>query len=111
MNLVVLQGTLSSEPIERTLASGLNVMSWDVVTETDLGRSSVPVQWNDPSSRVCDLGKGDRVVVIGHVRQRFFRARGQTVARTEVVGAHLAKPTQKAAVSRILERARCALAA
>ena len=109
MNLVVLQGTLSSEPIERTLASGLNVMSWDVVTETDLGRSTVPVQWNDPSSRVRDLGEGDRVVVIGHVRRRFFRARGQTIARTEVVGAQVAKPSQKVTVSRLLEQARSTL--
>lgn len=111
MNIVVLQGTLSAEPIERTLASGKNVMSWDVVTETDFGRSRVPVQWDDPPVRVRDLGEGDEVVVLGHVRQRFFRAGGSTVSRTEVVGAEVAKRSHKATVARILERARDAVPA
>lgn len=111
MNLVVLQGTLSSEPVERTLASGVNVMHWDVVTQTDLGRHTVPVQWNDPSRRVCDYAEGDDVVVLGVVRRRFFTSGGKTEARTEVVGAEVAKPTQKVTVTRVLDRARTVLSA
>lgn len=105
MNIVVLQGTLSSEPTERTLAAGRNIMNWDLATETPEGRQSVPVQWNEPSSRVRNFVEGDQVVVLGRVRRRFFRADGATAARTEVLGSHVAKATRRASVGRILDRA------
>ncbi len=104
MNIVVLQGTLSSEPVERTLASGHNVMNWTVVTETQDGKQTVPVQWDDPNRRVCEFAEGDDVVILGLVRNRFFRAGGNLVRRTEVVGAHVAKPSQRATVGRLLDR-------
>lgn len=106
MNIVVLQGTLSSEPTERTLKSGLNVLSWDVATETDEGRLTVPVQWDDPSKRVCQFVEGDAVMVFGVVRRRFFRTGGKTEARTEVVGSQVAKLSQSASVSRMFDRVR-----
>lgn len=106
MNIVVLQGMLSSEPTERTLPSGQNIMNWNVSTETENGRLSVPVQWNEPNKRVCDFVEGDHVVVLGQVRRRFFTAGGATAARTEVLGSEVAKPTQRATVGRILDRAR-----
>lgn len=109
MNIVVLRGTLAAEPMERTLSTGVNVMDWDVITETDQGRRHVPVQWTDPSRQVCDYSPGDAVVLLGQVRQRFFRAGERTVARTEVLGAEVAKPTQKVRVARILEQATNAL--
>lgn len=106
MNVVVLQGTLSSEPVEVTLPSGTNIMNWDVTTETSDGKRSVPVQWAEPTKRIRDFGKGDDVVVLGTVRRRFFRSGGSTAARTEVLASLVAKPTQSVAVSRLLERAR-----
>ena len=106
MNVVVVRGTLSSEPMERTLPSGTNIMNWDVTTETSEGRSSVPVQWADPPKRVRDFEKGDEVVIFGELRRRFFRSGGSTTARTEVVASLVAKPTQAVAVSRLLTRAR-----
>lgn len=109
MNIVVLQGTLSKEPMERTLSSGVNVMDWEITTETEAGRRHVPVQWTDASKRVCDFVEGDRVVVLGEVRLRYFRADGRTVARTEVVGGEVAKPTQTVRVQRLFERTRGAL--
>jgi len=106
MNVVVLRGTLSSEPVELTLPSGTNIMNWDVTTETSEGKRSVPVQWDEPTKRVRDYGKGDDVVVLGAIRRRFFRSGGTTSARTEVLASSVAKPTQSAAVSRLLTQAR-----
>lgn len=106
MNIVVLQGMLSSEPVERTLSDGRNVMDWVVATETTEGRSTVPVQWNEPNKRIRGLEEGDEVVVVGHVRTRFFRVGGATVARAEVVASGAARPTQAATVTRLLAQAR-----
>lgn len=110
MNIVVLQGTLSSEPTERTLPSGRNVLNWDLTTNTPEGRSSVPVQWDEPSQRVCDFVEGDELVVLGRVRRRFFRSGGATAARTEVLATRVAKRTQTASVGRLLDQARDDLA-
>lgn len=109
MNVVVVQGVLKTEPVERTLPAGNTVMDWNVSVETDGAKQSVPVQWNEPSKAVQRLGEGDAVVLLGTVRQRFFRAGGSTVSRTEVVGEAVAKPTQRVAVGKILDRARVLL--
>jgi single-strand DNA-binding protein len=111
MNIVVLQGTLSSEPVERTLRSGTNIMNWELTTQTEAGKRTVPVQWDDPSSGVLRFGEGDAVVVFGQIRRRFFQTGGATTSRTEVVAAVAAKPSQKAAVAKLLQRAQDALAA
>lgn len=111
MNVVVLQGTLSSEPIERTLKTGVNIMNWEVTTVVDGAKRTVPVTWNDPPNKVLSIGEGDSVVVLGLVRRRFFQAGGATSSRTEVVASAAAKPTQKVAVSKLLAEAHEALAA
>ncbi len=111
MNIVVLQGTLSSEPVERTLPSGDNIMNWEVTTTTSVGKRSVPVQWDDPPKRALAIGEGDEVVVLGTIRRRFFRAGGVTASRTEVVASAMAKPSQKVAVSKLLLEAQDQLAA
>ena len=84
MNLVVLRGTLSSEPVDRQLASGSTVWSLEVTSRTADGVCSAPVAWVDPP-HPPHVGSGDEVVVIGQVRRRFFRAGGATQSRTEVV--------------------------
>lgn len=109
MNVVVVQGVLSKEPIERTLPSGSTVMDWSVSVEIAGTKQSVPVQWTDPTKKVRGHDKGDAVVVLGSVRQRFFFAGGNRVSRTEVVGEAVAKPTQRAGARKILERATAAL--
>ncbi|NNC80599.1 MAG: single-stranded DNA-binding protein [Acidimicrobiales bacterium] len=103
MNVVVLRGTISSEPHERTLPSGVNVLNWDVNCAEVPG--SVPVQWDDPPNAALAFGDGDEVVVSGVVRRRFFRAGGITASRTEVLADRAAKPTQKVAVRRLLDSA------
>ncbi|MGI9608200.1 MAG: hypothetical protein ACR2P0_18860 [Acidimicrobiales bacterium] len=111
MNLVVLQGTLSSEPREQTLPSGSVVVNWEVTTRVDGVAKSVPVQWDDGSVRVRKFSSGDEVVVLGSIRRRFFRAGAATASRTDVVAEEVAKPTQKAALTRLLGRAESVLAA
>ena len=110
MNIVVVQGVLSSEPVERTLPSGTTVMDWNVSVETGAAKQSVPVQWTEPSKAVQRFDKGDAVVVLGTVQRRFFQARGSLASRTEVVGEAVSKPTQRVATRKILERATEALA-
>ena len=48
MNVVVLQGTLSSDPVSRVLASGSVLVSLELTTVVDGCSVSVPVAWFDP---------------------------------------------------------------
>jgi single-strand DNA-binding protein len=84
MNVVVLQGSLSSDPVTRTLASGSVLVSLELTTVVDGANTSVPVAWFDPPA-VPDWATGDEVLVTGIVRRRFFRSGGLTQSRTEVV--------------------------
>lgn len=89
-NVVVLRGTVRSEPIVRELASGSIVAQFDVATTIlDDARShtaSVPVAWTHPTdAALASVAEGSIVVVIGTVRRRFFRVGGATQSRTEVV--------------------------
>jgi single-strand DNA-binding protein len=87
VNVTVLCGTLSSDPVWRTLPSGSSVVSLEVTTDSEFEtRSTVPVSVVDPT-RVRELERlaaGDTVVVIGETRRRFYRAGGATGSRTEV---------------------------
>ena len=99
-NLVLLRGTITNEPVERTLASGDTVTHVELSTEVD-GRSvTVPVAVPD---RAVTVGAGDTVVAVGHVRRRFFRAGGVTQSRTEVVAAELIKASRRRTVQRAIE--------
>lgn len=85
MNVVILIGTLSSPPVERTLPSGDRLVTYEVTTRTDAGTESVPVTWFEPPASATAVGEGEEVVVTGRVRRRFFQAGGATQSRTEVV--------------------------
>ena len=86
MNMVVLAGRLSGPPAEKVLESGTRLMSLQVTVESPGTRAeSVPVAWFDPAAAAVELDEGDRVVVVGRVRRRFFRTPGGTQSRTEVV--------------------------
>lgn len=84
-NLVVLRGTLASDPRTRELPSGSVLTQLDVTTRDAAGTQSVPVAWFDPPAAAAGLQPGADLVVIGSVRRRFFRAGGATQSRTEVV--------------------------
>jgi single-strand DNA-binding protein len=83
MNFVIIEGRLSSEPRIRELPSGSALHAFEVSTDDGAVTRSVPVVWLDPV-RPPKLGAGDRVVAVGAVRRRFFRAGGAVASRTEV---------------------------
>lgn len=102
VNLVVLQGHLSSDPVSRELPSGEEVLNIEVTTPTGLGRLSVPVV-SDPID--LDLQAGSEVVVVGHVRRRFFRGGAGVQSRTEVVAETIVLASHRAKVRKTLNDA------
>ena len=103
MNIVVLQGTLSSNPSVRTLASGSVVVGLDLTMVVGYAKVSVPVVWFDPPSEAT-WGAGDALVVVGSVRRRFFRSGGVTQSRTEVVADHVLAAGKRRQVRAALAR-------
>lgn len=108
MNHVVLRGTLSSEPVDRPLASGSVIWTLEVTTRTADGTFSAPVAWVDPP-HPPRVGTGDEVLVVGQVRRRFFRSGGVTQSRTEVVASCVVPATRTAEVRKAVQRVRTAL--
>lgn len=104
MNIVVLRGVLSSDPVSRTLASGSVLVSLELTTLVDGAGVSVPVAWFDPPAPVSCVA-GDSLVVTGTVRRRFFRTGGLTQSRTEVVAAEVLPITRRRQVRTALARA------
>lgn len=89
-NVVVLLGTVTSEPARRELPGGRVVVQFDLATQLDdAGRPatvSVPLAWHDPTAAaLASVVLDARLAVIGSVRRRFFRSGGVTQSRTEVV--------------------------
>jgi len=103
MNVVVLRGQLSSEPVVRELASGSSLLSLEVSTVTPDGLVSVPVAWFDPP-RCPVWERGVEVVVAGVVKRRFYRSATGTQSRTEVVAYEVVEARKRQAVRRLVER-------
>ncbi len=105
MNIVILRGTLSSEPALRTLPSGSTLLSCEVTTRSPDGPArSVPVAWFDPPAASL-LAVGTDVVATGEVRRRYFRAGGATASRTEVVATTVLPVRQAKRVGRAIAAA------
>jgi len=86
LNLAVVAGSLSRAPEPRTLPSGDELLALEVTVRSP-GRptATVPVAWPAPTTAAASWDAGQSVVVVGHVRRRFFRAAGTTQSRVEVV--------------------------
>ena len=110
MNVVFLQGRLSSDPVLRELASGSRLLSLEVTTSTDAGTANVPVAWFDPPT-IPDWGAGVDVVVRGVVKRRFYRGPAGTQSRTEVVAIEACEVSKRRQAQRLLEHAVNALGA
>lgn len=104
LDLAVLVGTLSSDPVEQTLPSGSALVRYEVTVRDRSPADTVPVCWVDPR-RPPRLAAGDRVVVVGRVRRRFFRAGGATRSATEVLASSVCRPRSTAAVVAALAEA------
>lgn len=107
INLVVVRGSLSSEPVQRDLTSGSSVVSLEVTTRhADEPTRTVPVSIFDPAKPddILSLLPGDEVVVVGAVARRFFKVAGGTGSRTEVVATDVVPTRQKAKVKKLVTR-------
>ena len=93
VNVVVLAGTISAEPVERRLPSG------DEVTELRLsvpeaGRRLLPLPvavWHTTVSKaeIQGIAKGDSVLVHGQLVRRFYRSGAGARSLTEVVATEI----------------------
>ena len=100
MNVVVIRGVVLNAPVERVLGSGEYATSFDVVTESDEGRLTVPVNWVTTVKTL--LQEGEDVMVSGSVRRRFYRAGGSVQSRTEVLAKQVLNMRRKVAVKKSL---------
>jgi single-strand DNA-binding protein len=116
-NLVVLIGVLSSSPRRNDLPSGDVGWALEITTRDGGSTRSVPAVFDSGaesagrsrSSRlervISGLEGADRVVVVGAIRRRFFRAGGATRSRTDVVIVDLARAEDRRGVARVLSHA------
>ena len=109
MNIVLLQGTLSSDPVVRTLASGSTLWSLELTTVVDGVNVSVPVAWFDPPASAAQWVAGNALLVSGTVRRRFYRSGGITQSRTEVVATEVVALSRRKQVRAIIARTGAAL--
>ena len=98
-NVVLLQGRVSSEPRLRELPSGSAVVNLEVTTLIDEVSVSVPVVLDGGT---VDCAAGDDVLVVGHVRRRFFRAGGATQSRTEVVASAVVRASRTRSAQKLM---------
>lgn len=106
-NLSILRGRCSAEPVLRVLDSGTRLATLSLRVPADAERTtSVPVTIWDPASWVAELAEGDELVVVGHVRRRFFRtATGGAAARVEVVADSIVRAGERRRVVTAARRA------
>ena len=102
-NVAVLRGALTTDVRVCDLPGGGVVHNFDVKAGAGDDRHVVPVAWHDPV-RPPKLRRGDRVVVVGAVRRRWFRVGGGSRSRTELVARSVAR-TGSLRVARMLEDA------
>lgn len=105
LNLAVIVGTLSSDPVSHVLPSGSTLLRYEVTTRDRSPADTVPVSWLEPR-RPPAVREGDRVLVVGRVRRRFFRAGGFTRSSTEVVAAAVRRPNSTRRAVDALDAAR-----
>jgi len=95
VNVVVLAGTISAEPIQRRLPSGDEVTELRV-SVPEAGRRLLPLPvaaWHATvGPGVLDgLAKGDQVLVHGQLVRRFYRSGAGARSLTEVVATGIKK--------------------
>lgn len=89
VNVVVLAGTLATDPVHRSMPSGDEVTELRV-SAPEQGRRLLPLPvaaWHGTvgAASVDGLAKGDRVLVHGTLARRFYRSGAGARSLTEVV--------------------------
>jgi len=99
VNVVVLAGRLSDAPEVKEMPSGDHVTRFRLHVP-DPGKRVLPLPvsvWDRLARKGCDrLGKGDAVLVRGHLVRRFFRDGGGGRSVTEVVATEVKKLEEQA---------------
>ncbi len=107
VNVVALVGRLARPAQWRELPSGDRLVAYEVTVERPGERAEgVPVVWVGAPATAADHDVGERVVVVGRVRRRFFRAGASTQSRTEVVAETVVSARHTKRARGALERAR-----
>ena len=84
MNLAVVIGRVARPVEERTLPSGDRLVAYQItVLRTGEKAETVPVVWFEAPAHATDVAVDDEVVVVGRVRQRFFKGGGGLQSRTD----------------------------
>ena len=105
-NVVVLIGRLARPAETRELPSGDRLVAYEVTVPREGERAeSVPVVWIGAPASAADHDVDERMVVVGRVRRRFYRAGGSTQSRTEVVADAVVNARHAKRASAALERA------
>lgn len=108
LDVAVIAGTLSSDPVATELPSGSTLVRYEVSVPGAGRTETVPVCWFDPR-RPPKVRAGSDVVVLGRVRRRFFTAGGSTRSSTEVVADVVLGGRDEARVRRALSEVICRL--
>ena len=107
MNVAIIAGQVLSKPNERRLESGDYATAFDVVTEGEEGRLTVPVNWITTVRAL--VSEGDEILVVGKVRRRFFQAAGHVQSRTELLAETVVALRRRVAVRKAIEAAICTI--
>ena len=100
LNRVVLVGEVTSSLVTRELSDESVVSTFDLLTDIEAGRATVPVSVEGVPSVVEG---GAQVCVIGFVRRRFFRSGASVASRTEVVADVITPMRRKAQVRKAVQ--------
>lgn len=87
-NVVILRGTVRTEPSTVELDDGSLRVTFDVVS--GVGSSAVPVTWIGRVSNAPRVRSDRPVALIGSVRRRFFQAGGVTQWRVDILASQVA---------------------
>jgi single-stranded DNA-binding protein len=106
VSVTLVIGTLSRPAEIRVLPSGDTLIALEVTARRLVGAAeTMPVSWPGAPAWAGRLDAGERVVVLGRVRRRFYRAGATTVSRTEIVADRVVPTRQRARSRSLVERA------
>ena len=107
VSMALVAGTLSRPAETRQLPSGDSLVALEVTTRLPDGAAeSMPVVWPAAPAWAGRLAAGERIVVAGRVRRRFYRAGGATASRTELVAERIVPVRQRARTRALIEHVR-----
>ncbi len=112
VNLGVLCGTCSAPPEVRVLESGTRLATFSLRCPTGDDRAtSVPVTAWDPPAWLEAVEPGERLVVVGRLRRRFFQRPGGVGSRVDLEAVMVGRARDRRRLDTALRRAEQALEA